>query len=138
MKYIDSQKLDQLISQLLSELRPENCLDQEEYRLSQSLDALPIGFSLFSYVLITRSGEVITTEWEPGEFTRIGSERTLVVTLAWASERYPSLCELIQEQAEDAETCGLCSGLKVYGTRIGTDEAAVCVCCSGLGWVLKE
>lgn len=138
MKYINSEKLDQAICKLISELRQEDCLDTEEYRLSQSLHALPIGFSLGACILITRKGEVIHVEWEPDKVTRGNSEKELVSILAWGAERYPLLRDLIQERAKDAETCGLCCGSKVYGTWIGTNETAVCVYCNGLGWVLRE
>lgn len=138
MRYINRKKLDEIVGELLSRVSRENCIDEEEYRLHQSINALPIGFSLGSYVFINTDGEVVCSELELGEFSRINNERELIPILAWGAERYPSLIELIQEQPIHSEPCPLCGGSKVYGTWVGTDEIAKCILCNGLGWMLKE
>jgi hypothetical protein len=138
MKFLDSKRLNELINELMSGLEREDCIDDEEYRLFLDLKALPIGFSLYSYVFISPTGEVLSTDLEPGEISRENSERHLISILAWGAERYLALRELIREQPEDAEICPLCRGEKIYGTWIGTNDIATCVHCNGLGWVLKE
>jgi hypothetical protein len=52
MKYVDPDKLNVVVSELLVGLSPSDFVDVEEYRLSKEHTALPIGFGLFSHFLL--------------------------------------------------------------------------------------
>ena len=138
MKYIDREKLNEVINELLAELNPSDFADQEEYRLSQDLQALPIGVSLWAYVFLTPDGEVISTGYEPGELERSRESQDVLNTLAWGAERYPLLEALIPERPQDSKVCPLCDGLGGYGNWMLSKRPAICVCCSGLGWVIND
>jgi len=48
MKYVNPEKLNAVVNELLAGLSPSDFADAEEYRLSKEFAALPIGFGLFS------------------------------------------------------------------------------------------
>jgi hypothetical protein len=134
VKYVNSEKLNEVVNELLSGLKPSDCIDQEEYRLSQDLRALPIGIDLWAYMFLTPDGEVIGTGWEPGELERSRDGHTMIKILVWGAERYPPLASLIPGWPPDSDDCQLCAGSGAHGTLVGSDQPAKCVWCGGLGW----
>lgn len=138
MKYVNLEKLKELITELFSGLDPRDFSDPEEYCLSQNFSALPIGVSLWTYVFLTPEGEVISTGFEPGELKRSRESQDLLNALVWGTERYPSLAALIPERPLESSDCPLCGGSGVYEVGRFSKETAVCVCCGGLGWVVRE
>ncbi|MGH9766226.1 MAG: hypothetical protein ACREAB_02225 [Blastocatellia bacterium] len=138
MKHINCEKLNNVINELFSGLKPSDFADPEEYCLSQNFRALPIGVSLWAYVFLTPDGEVISTGYEPGDLERSRSIQDLLNALVWGAERYPVLAALIPERPRDSPDCPLCVGSGVYDAGRYSKKAAVCVCCSGLGWVIAD
>jgi hypothetical protein len=99
--------MKEVVESLLLQLRPNDCIDAEEWRLAQELQALPIGFSLWAYVFLKPDGEVLSTGWEPGELDRSTRNQDILQTLAWGGERYPQLAALIPARPPEAIDCRL-------------------------------
>jgi hypothetical protein len=138
VKYVNCEKLKEVINELFSGLNPGDFADPEEYCLSQNFRALPIGVSLWAYVFLTPDGEVISTGVEPGELKRSRDNQDLLNALVWGTERYPSLATLIPERPKDSSECPLCNGAGEYEVGRHSKQTAICVCCGGLGWVVQE
>jgi len=137
MKYLNPEKLNVVVNELLPELSPSDFADAEEYRLSQKFTALPIGSGSFSYFLLHPDGEVISIDTLDSEEVERSSESYRLSTiLAWGAERYPALAPLIPERPPEAEDCPLCGG---SGTDVSVASAEMaCVWCSGLRWTVLE
>lgn len=138
MKYINPERLEEVINTLLAELKPSELINAEGYRLSQELRALPIGQGWVGWVFLTPDGEVIHYDADE-EFFPAGSKRSrrsqeLLSTLAWGTKHYPALVALIRERPEDSQTCPLCSGSKV----MPLDNDVICFHCNGLGWAVND
>jgi len=137
MKYVNPEKLNAVVNELLAGLSPSDFADAEEYRLSKEFAALPIGFGLFSYFLLRPDGEVISIDCL--DSMKVGRSREssqLLRILAWGAERYTAIAYLIPKRPPEAEDCPLCSGL---GTNVSvTGNEMTCVCCSGLRWVVED
>jgi hypothetical protein len=137
MKYVDPDKLNVVVSELLVGLSPSDFVDVEEYRLSKEHTALPIGFGLFSHFLLRPDGEVISIDsLDSIEIERSRESYHLLRILAWGIERYPALASLIPERPPEAEDCPLCGG---SGTNVSVaGNEITCVWCSGLRWAVEE
>ena len=137
MKYVNPEKLNVVVNELLPELSPSDFADTEEYRLSQKFTALPIGSGSFSYFLLHPDGEVISIDsLDSVEIERSRESYRLSTILAWGAERYPALAPLIPERPPEAEDCPLCGG---SGTDVSfAGNEMTCDWCSGLRWVVVE
>jgi hypothetical protein len=137
MNYVNLEKLNLLVNDLLPKLSPSEFANAEEYRLSQEFTALPIGFGSFCYFLLRPDGEVISIDClDSVEVERFQESYRLLTILAWGAERYPALATLIPERPPEAEDCPLCGGFGAKVSDIG-DEMP-CVWCSGLRWAVVE
>jgi hypothetical protein len=137
MNYVNLEKLNVVVSELLPKLSLSEFVNAEEYRLSQELTALPIGMGIFSYFLLRPDGEVISIDClDSAEVERFQESYRLLTILAWGAERYPALASLIPERPPEAEDCPLCAGLGSNQSVIG--DEMTCVWCSGLRWTLVE
>src|SRR5262245_23779098 len=135
MKYVNPEKLNVVVSELLPKLSPSDFADAEEYRLSQKFTALPIGSGSFSYFLLHPDGEVISIDClDSVKVERSRESYRLSTILAWGAERYPALAPLIPERPPEAEDCPLCGG---SGMSVAGDEIT-CLWCSGLRWAVVE
>jgi len=137
VKYVNPERLNVVVSELLAGLSPSDFADAEEYRLSKEFAALPIGFGLFSYILLRQDGEVISIDSSDSvEIERSRESYHLLRILAWGAERYPALASLIPERPPEAKDCPLCGG---SGTNVSIagDEMS-CVWCSGLHWAVED
>jgi len=137
MKYVNPEKLNVVVNELLPELSPSDFADAEEYRLSQKFTALPIGSGSFSYFLLHPDGEVISIDClDSVEVERSRESYRLSTILAWGAERYPALALLIPERPPEAEDCPLCGG---SGTDVSVaGDEMTCLWCSGLRWAVEE
>jgi hypothetical protein len=138
VKYVNCDKLKEVISKLFSGLKPSDFADPEEYSLSQHLRALPVGMSLWAYVFLTPDGEVISMGYERGELERSRASRDLLNALVCGAERYPILAALIPERPQDSTDCPLCDGAGEYDVGRHSSRSAICVFCGGLGWVPND
>lgn len=137
MNYVNLEKLNVVVNELLPKLSPSDFADAEEYRLSQEFTALPIGFGSFSYFLLQPGGEVISIDClDSIEVERSGESYRLLTILAWGAERYPALATLIPERPPEAENCPLCGGSGTNVSAIG--EEMTCAWCSGLRWAVVD
>ena len=131
-------ELQQLIETLVDKLSPEDCYDTEEYRLAKELQALPLGYDLWSYCFLKADGECISTGWEPAEISRSHDNQSLIRAIVWASARFPQFLAFIPNRPSASVNCALCGGTKTWGQEGGTQKPAKCFFCAGLGWVLPE
>jgi hypothetical protein len=137
MKYVNPEKLNVVVNELLAGLSPSDVADAEEYRLSKEFTALPIGIGFFSYNFLRPDGEVISIAYfDSIEIGRSRKSYNLLRTLAWGAERYPALAPLIPERPPEAEDCPLCRGSGTNVSISGND--VTCVWCSGLRWAVEE
>ena len=137
MKYVNPEKLNVVVTELLPELSPSDFADAEEYRLSQKFTALPIGSGSFSYFLLHPDGEVISIDsLDSVEVERSRESCRLSTILAWGAERYPALAPLIPERPPEAEDCPLCGGSGTDVSVVG--DEMTCVWCNGLRWAVLE
>jgi hypothetical protein len=137
MKYVNPEKLNVVVRELLAGLSLSDFADAEEYRLSREFAALPIGFGLFSYFLLRPDGEVISIDClDSRKVERSRESSQLLRILAWGAERYTAIGSLIPQRPPEAKDCPLCRGL---GTNVSvTGNEMTCVCCSGLRWVVED
>lgn len=124
------------VAALIAEVSPNNC-NAEEYRLAQVLQALPICFSLWSYVFLTANGEMISTGLDD-EVRRSASAQDVLLMLRIGIERYPQLTRLLPSRPEDAVVCGMCAGSGVMQTGDSPPQQKRCLLCEGWGWLLPD
>ncbi|MCI0665954.1 MAG: hypothetical protein L0220_33280 [Acidobacteria bacterium] len=137
MKYVNPEKLNVVVRELLAGLSPSDFADAEEYRLSKEISALPIGFGIFSYFLLRPDGEVISVDClDSIKIERSRENYHLLRILAWGAERYPALTSLIPERPPEAEDCPLCGGSGTNVSIAGSEMS--CVLCSGLRWAVED
>ena len=129
-----SDEFTNTVATLIAEVSPNNC-DAEEYRLAQALQALPICFSLWSYVLLTANGEMISFGLDDEE-ERSVSARDVLLMLRIGVERYPQLARLLPVRPTDAIDCGLCFGSGVMQTGDTPPQQKRCLSCEGWGWTI--
>jgi hypothetical protein len=86
MKYVNPEKLNAVVNELLAGLSPSDFADAEEYRLSKEFAALPISFGLFSYFLLRPDSEVISIDClDSMKVERSRESSQLLRILAWGA-----------------------------------------------------
>lgn len=135
---IVSPEFTKIIEQLTGQVTLENCVDAEEFRVFKEVNALPIGYDLYSFVFLKSNGEVIWFNFLDDVFGSDSSLQGLIGAVVSASRRYPQIEKFIPERPENAEVCIACNGAKVLGKDISTKQPARCVICAGLGWTIVE
>ena len=123
------------VAALIAEVSPNNC-DAEEFRLAQALQALPICFDLWSYVLLTPQGEVVFSGLDLDEERRSASLQDVLLMLRIGAERYPRLERLLPSRSAEATICRMCSGSGVFQTGDTPPQRKRCLNCVGWGWTL--
>ena len=132
-------ELRAVVEKLLDDLKPGDCLDAKEYRLSREFHALPLGLNLWSYEFLTPTGEVISTGLEANELSRsVATEQELILMLVWGAERYPQLGAFIPSRGPNSIVCRVCDGTRVWGTKVPGGGPAECFFCGGLGWTTND
>ena len=134
---VNTSALEPVIKDLINSLRLEDCIDGEEWALSQELGALPLFFSLYAYVLLLPYGTVVSTGHTPDELDFDTTEHGLITALAFAMSRWPVLASFIPSRPDDAIDCYFCKGTGKTGTIVGSNPPRFCTCslCAGLRWV---
>jgi hypothetical protein len=129
---IETQQLATELSVLMSRLIERRDIPQDEIDVANRLNALPVGAD-FAYCLLTRECAVLSYD-PPHEPELAKDSESLLRTLVYASQRYPSLSRFIPSRPANAPDCLFCVGTGIRGTYIGTDKPARCPFCAGLGW----
>lgn len=129
---IVTEEFTETIENLISNLRPEDFFNPQEYKLTQKYNALPFGADLFSDVFLTSSGEIIWDDYE-GEIGSSTNLQMLINLLVDAKTRYPELEKFIPNQSDDSKTCPICRGFGILENSTGR-----CFICGGLGWITDE
>jgi hypothetical protein len=120
------------ISLLMSRLAEMGDIPEDEVDVAIRLHALPVGAD-FAYCLLSPECAVISYD-PPHEPELAKDAQSLLHTLVYASQRYPSLSRFIPSRPASVASCELCSGTGVRGVYIGTNRPARCPFCAGLGW----
>jgi hypothetical protein len=89
---------------------------------------LPVYSDLGGILAITPEGVVRLYDPETGSVSDVADERWRRVALVSASEKHPSLADLLPARPTHAAACGACEGT-------GKFRSSICRVCSGLGWI---
>jgi len=120
----------QVVSELITQL-PAEAMEPARSRAAR-LGALPIGWDMGADYYLRPSGDVVIVSAfldEPETDILITDPRRVLSVLAWGTERYPELKELLPTRGPDASDCE-CLKIELFQTR-----KAICPECCGLGWV---
>jgi hypothetical protein len=95
----------------------------------ERLDALPIGWDLWSYWFLRPSGEVVVVdlELEVGKTEYFTSREQVLSALVMGARWYPELRELLPERGAGAQDCE-CREIPIF-------RKVICGKCRGLGWL---
>ncbi len=119
-----------VVAGLIEKLTPEQ-LDPSRTH-SARLHALPIGGSMWADYYLRSNGEVVIVgeDFRHPEVDSVYSDwKRVLPVLAWGSERYPELRELLPVRGEHAVDCR-CRTIPFLAER-----KVMCPECSGLGWL---
>jgi hypothetical protein len=135
---IVSPEFREQIESLFNELKLEDCVEPEEFRLAKKLNALPLGYDLTAFVFLKPDGEVVWYDFTEEKFSSSKDLQGFIRAVVGAAKRYPELEKFIPERPESAEVCIACNGTKSLGKDISTNQPARCIVCAGLGWTILE
>jgi hypothetical protein len=126
-------ELKALVTSLILKLREQDCVDKEEWSLSQELNALPVFTSWGSYYFLETTYSVINTGESTNELAFEKSDFTLLRAIVYGSNRWPELSNFIPARPTQAYDCAMCNG---NGNRRdpSSNSSSVCHICAGLGW----
>src|SRR5690242_18517110 len=108
-------KFQELVERLIGDLKPDACVDAEEYRLAKEFHALPLGIDLWSYQFLRPDGELISTGWEQEEISRGYSTSGLIRAVAGVAKRYPQFAAFKPDRPPEAIVCPACQGTRLWG-----------------------
>jgi hypothetical protein len=103
-------------------------------RLGRQHEAIPLLLTIGSMIFLRSDGTFLEHEGDPfpERLTRESSEIN-TIALAWGTERYPWLAELLPPRPPDARDCSVCAGARRLA--VGESGHIYCASCAALGWV---
>jgi hypothetical protein len=125
----------QEVTALMSSACETPSIDEEALAIGRQLGALPIGFD-FAFHFVRPDGTVISCD-PPHAPEFSNDQQRLICAIVYASRSYPSLVRFIPQRPAQAPDCAFCSGTGVKGLLIGSNKAARCPICAGLGWTVS-
>ncbi len=124
-----SNHAEQIVTQLIADLSPDRRASTDAVRLN----ALPIGGSKWAAYYLRPNGDVVIVGEDldrPDVDSVYNDRHRLLFALAWGSEHYPELLELLPAREEDSRDC-MC---RLFPSLFSFQKR-VCPECGGVGWL---
>ena len=132
---IVTEEFTKTIENLIKKVSAESC-SPEEFELSQKYNALPLGYDLWSVVLLTPKGEIIDQDWD-GNIQHNEFDLQLLIRLLFVEkERFPEFENFILNRSDDSKDCPMCQSSGMIKDANGKDMR--CIICAGIGWITKK